>query len=166
MIPMPSTPQPSRLHGSAGLTQRVYSRRHRPATAKANGTISSVKPTNSVGGWITIQGFWSKSLRPCPSAGTKPVWSAGASGNLSASVWNGLAPTSSGPSCRPTIIDSMNAWHSATTAIAGAPKSRAWSPTAPSVRPLHRASTAPTAAVIMAHSRNEPSWPAQNDENV
>ena len=43
---------------------------HSPATAKANGTIIDANPVKSVGGWIVIQEFWRRSLRPLPSAGT------------------------------------------------------------------------------------------------
>ena len=169
MIPTPSTPLAASAHGSAGRTHWVYRRRTSPATANANGTIKSVNPTKMVGGWIAFQGFWSRSLSPCPSAGTKPAtWSIGASGNLSVSVTNGLAPTGSGPSRSPAIIESRNAWHSATTASTGPASTRRASRTGapPSVRSDHRTSSPPTMVVIRIHSRNDPSWPAQNAENV
>ena len=141
----------------------------RPAAANANGTINSVKPVKSVGGWMTIHGFCSRSFRPCPSAGTKPgTCSIGASGNLSASVANVLTPMGSGPSLSPTTIDSRNAWHSATTAITMGANKTCASRAAP-VRPgrvHHRIRRPPVAAVIIAQSMNEPSCPAQNDENV
>ncbi len=118
---------------------------------------------------MVIQGFWSRSLSPWPSPGTKPgTCSMGESGNFSARVANGLAPMGTGPSRRPTIIESRNAWHSAVTASTGPPNWRRASTTGspPSVRRLHRASSPPTTAVMITQSKNEPSCPAQNAENV
>src|SRR5690606_21668783 len=100
-------------------------------------------------------------LSPCPSAGTPPAWRNGASGDFSASVTNGEAPTARGPSLRPTTIESRNTWHSATTAITGASHG-----CRTAARRNHHSSAPPTAVVITIQRRNEPSCPAQNAENV
>ena len=120
---------------------------------------------------MVIQGFWRRSLRPWPSAGTNAGLAAniGASGNFSMSVVNGLAPMGMGPSLRPTIIESRKPWQSATTAIAGAPNvARDCSEMGPMffVFVHQRTRRPPTTPVMMTHSRNEPSWPAQNAEKV
>ena len=41
---------PASAHGSAGFIQDLYSFLNKDVTAKANGTIVSAKPKNSVGG--------------------------------------------------------------------------------------------------------------------
>ena len=62
--------KPNRPHGRARRSQPSQSRQNRADSAKAKGTVSEAKPRNSVGGWITIQGFSRFGFSPCPSVGT------------------------------------------------------------------------------------------------
>ena len=70
------------------------------------------KPRNRMGGWIIIQGLFSRSFSPCPSDGTKSGFDCrkGASGIASARVRKGEAPNLNAPISMPAIIDIRKTW--------------------------------------------------------
>src|SRR6476646_8695138 len=94
MIPIP------RNSHAASAKRRVaviHSASTRPATsaptANAKGTVNSVYPEYSIGGWIIIDGCRSSGLSPLPSAGATPT-SNGDTANTSSAAKNVAKPAS------------------------------------------------------------------------
>ena len=73
---MPRNSQAASAKRRVGAIHSASTRRTISApTAKANGTVNSVYPEYSIGGWIIIDGWRSSGLSPTPSlAATLTCW--------------------------------------------------------------------------------------------
>ena len=97
----------------------------RPPRRRRTGRSSRRTRRKASAGGSTIHGFCRRSLRPFPSAGTKPACcTIGASGNFSAQGHERRGPDRRSPSLSPTIIERRKSWQKATTVITGASNDR------------------------------------------
>jgi hypothetical protein len=61
--------------------------------ANANGTVNSVYPEYSIGGWIIMLGCRSRGLSPAPSAGTGALRANGSARKAATPVKNAASPS-------------------------------------------------------------------------
>src|SRR5690606_1266007 len=120
MIPIPRIMAEKIAQGKAGRIHSWYRLVHRPAIKKANGTKVEAYPKKRVGGWITIQIFWSRGFKPVPSSGIKSglIWNIGEL-DTSLKRIKGELPSFRSPITTPRIIDTKKACTSANTTITG-----------------------------------------------
>jgi hypothetical protein len=71
MMPIPKIMAEKIAQGNAGRIHSAYLLVTNPAIKNAKGTKVEAYPKNKVGGWMTIQIFWSKGFKPVPSSGIK-----------------------------------------------------------------------------------------------
>src|SRR4051794_7549205 len=94
-MPIPSNSQAASAKRRVAVIHSASTLRTTSAPmANAKGTVNSVYPEYSIGGWIIIDGWRSSGLRPVPSAGATALVTNGDAANTSSPAKNEPKPAS------------------------------------------------------------------------